>query len=389
MRELSQFHHPNILTLRKDFHTQTSNDLRYLYLILDYCNGEDFHQYLRRKRNILPEAEAKYFMIQFARGLKFMRFHNISHRDLKPQNLLLQKQGNDLILKIADFGYAKVFETQDLSATHCGSPLYMAPEIHDRDLYSVKADLWSVGIILYQITCGQAPFAATSLQELTWKLKTQSITFPPTAVNRLSRECKDLILRLLEKSPHRRISWEDFFNHPWFGEPITLPEEMHSSIPVDPEFAAELENCLVVAKLADNLSSEHGRHGEMLTLYLKFLSEMKDLYRSMPDSPQAAKIFQQHYHMYLAKATQMAETTDPQGIPEKLIYAAFRQFATKGNDAEIHKQYDEAKSCYETASLYLSKLYRDAIHGSDKTKLARALESLQTRIAVVSSMIQS
>lgn len=61
-----------------------------------------------------------------ARGLKFMRFHNISHRDLKPQNLLLHtdKDGRN-VLKIADFGYAKVFEQQDLSNTHCGSPLYM------------------------------------------------------------------------------------------------------------------------------------------------------------------------------------------------------------------------------------------------------------------------
>ncbi|MCR9067057.1 MAG: protein kinase [Cytophagales bacterium] len=175
--------------------------------------------------------------------------------------------------------------------------------MHDREFYSTKADLWSVGIILYEITTGQTPFAARSLQELTWKLRTQPITFPQSA-HRLSRECKDLISRLLRKNPHQRISWEDFFNHPWFGAPITLPQEMQQYVfefirkmpetkilcrSLDPAFERDLADCLIIAQLADNLASEYGRHGEMLTLYMQFLSEMRDLYRSMPDDNRSRK----------------------------------------------------------------------------------------------------
>lgn len=80
--------------------------------------------------------------------------------------------------------------------------------------------------MLYQIACGHAPFRATSLEDLTWQLRNKTISFSQRASNLLSRELKDLIQRLLEKNPHRRISWEDFFNHPWFGEPITLPNEL-------------------------------------------------------------------------------------------------------------------------------------------------------------------
>lgn len=91
--------------------------------------------------------------------------------------------------------------------------------------------------------------------------------------------------------------------------------------------------------------------------------------------------------MYLAKAEKMAESTEPQGIPEKLIYAAFMQACTRGNDAEIQQEYEEAIFHYTAASKYLSKLYKDAIHGGDKMLLSSATESVQVRIASVSSMI--
>ena len=132
--------------------------------------------------------------------------------------------GDQKVLKIADFGYAKVLQSNDLTLTFCGSPLYMAPELHARQSYSAKADLWSVGIILYQLSVGDNPFKATTLEQLTWMLTTQEISFPSKPA--LSPPLKDLIVRLLQKNPFKRISWEEFFVHPWFGEPIGLPESM-------------------------------------------------------------------------------------------------------------------------------------------------------------------
>lgn len=91
--------------------------------------------------------------------------------------------------------------------------------------------------------------------------------------------------------------------------------------------------------------------------------------------------------MYLAKATQMAETTEPQGVPEKLIFAAFMQACTRGNEAEIQKEFEEAMFHYSLATKYLNKLFKDAIHGGDKLLLSNAMESLNVRMASVSSMV--
>jgi len=386
MQQLSEYGHENILTLRKAFSATSPEGVRYQYLILDYCNREDFKQFLKKKRNILTEPEAKYFMTQFASGLKYMRFHNINHRDLKPQNLLVQQVGDKSVLKIADFGCSRAFDTNELSETFYGSPLYMAPEIHSRKPYNIKADLWSVGVILYEITCGEVPFTGRNADDLIWKLQRQPVKFRKHVD--LSPECKDLIWKLLCKNPHQRISWDDFFAHPWFGEPIELPAELREE--TNPEFIAALDNCLVVAQLADQLSEDYGNNGEILTLYMKFLSEMRELFNScnLDLSFSAKRIFKQHYSMYLAKAMKMAETTKPDGIASKLIYAASIRETLQGNEAEVQGQFREAMVHYLQAGIFLHKLFEDATSPNDRWKIRNVTELLQLRIAIVSSMVE-
>ena len=97
----------------------------------------------------LKEKHAHRFLFQIASGLKYLYSKKIVHRDLKPQNILVAKNYQ---LKISDFGFAK-FQKSNLSETICGSPLYMAPEILTYKKYTDKADLWSVGIILYEMLC--------------------------------------------------------------------------------------------------------------------------------------------------------------------------------------------------------------------------------------------
>ncbi len=91
---------------------------------MEYCDGGDLFQYLRKYR-VLPEAQANQFAVQLSSALKVLWEKNLIHRDIKPQNLLLSCENGNLILKLADFGFARIVQPLDLAETLCGSPLYM------------------------------------------------------------------------------------------------------------------------------------------------------------------------------------------------------------------------------------------------------------------------
>jgi serine/threonine protein kinase len=141
-------------------------------------------------------------------GLKYLHERGIIHRDLKPHNLLLTDRTASAELKIADFGFAR-FAT-DMMESFLGSPLYMAPEMIRRERYSSKSDLWSVGVIFYEMLTGKTPYHdAKSHHELAEMVMKQSITFP----SRISPLCRELLAGLLQKKPKERITWESFFEH--------------------------------------------------------------------------------------------------------------------------------------------------------------------------------
>ncbi|KAN0032371.1 hypothetical protein ACTFIV_006264 [Dictyostelium citrinum] len=179
---------------------------------MECCEGGDFSKYIRTHKK-LTEERALYFMKQLANGLKFLRQKQIVHRDLKPQNLLLSDESERPILKIGDFGFAKFIDPFSLSDTFCGSPLYMAPEILHRKNYTVKADLWSVGIILYEMLVGEPAYNSGSVPDLLNQLQNKKIKLP----SHISSECQNLIYSLLQIDVEKRISWEDFFNHKWLN----------------------------------------------------------------------------------------------------------------------------------------------------------------------------
>jgi len=122
------------------------------------------------------------------------------------------------VLKIADFGFAKKHSDQSLHETICGSPLYMAPEIMNNNMYNNQTDLWSIGMILYEMLYGNHPFEeCRTIPELKDTLSTKKIEIPPnnTKNKSVSLDCISLLKKLLEKKVTERISWDEFFNHPW------------------------------------------------------------------------------------------------------------------------------------------------------------------------------
>eukprot|EP01105_Mastigella_eilhardi_P001941 TRINITY_DN12385_c1_g1_i5.p1 TRINITY_DN12385_c1_g1~~TRINITY_DN12385_c1_g1_i5.p1 ORF type:complete len:448 (+),score=105.94 TRINITY_DN12385_c1_g1_i5:437-1780(+) len=154
-------------------------------------------------------------MRQLAAGLETLYKKNIIHRDLKPQNLLLHKDRRGVMtLKLADFGFARFVDNQqELLATICGSPLYMAPEVLHNEKYSRKSDLWSVGVILFEMLTGCQPFGGKSQVELYNNQRSTQFVVPPDV--KVSDSLHDLLGRLLEFDSENRITWEDFFRHQW------------------------------------------------------------------------------------------------------------------------------------------------------------------------------
>lgn len=203
---LKSLKHPHIVDM-KDFLW----DKQQIYIITEYCNGGDLSSYIKR-RHMLPENICKIFLRQLALAIRYMREHEVSHFDLKPQNLLLCRSPGRYILKVADFGFAQHLKLGEANTAIKGSLLYMAPEIVLKESYDARADLWSIGNIFFECLYGRAPYRSVTVQELLDKIRLkQKIEFPSHV--RISTECEDLLRRLLRHNPAERITFEDFFNH--------------------------------------------------------------------------------------------------------------------------------------------------------------------------------
>ncbi|BFF92022.1 serine/threonine-protein kinase ULK3 [Drosophila madeirensis] len=217
IRLLRDLKHKYIVTLQ-DFFWDDKN----IYIVLEYCNAGNLSAFIRTKK-ALPETTCRYFLRQLAAAVQYMRANDVSHFDLKPQNLLLTRGANNVSLKVADFGFAQHLKLGEINQQLKGSPLYMAPEIVRKHQYDAKADLWSIGVILYECLFGKAPYSSRTIEELLLKIRNaEPITLPPNA--HISNECHDLLRRLLAHEPTARISFADFFAHP-FLDLKTFPTE--------------------------------------------------------------------------------------------------------------------------------------------------------------------
>ncbi|XP_022934901.1 serine/threonine-protein kinase ATG1c-like isoform X1 [Cucurbita moschata] len=227
---LKKINHPNIIRLHDIVEVPGK-----IHLVLEYCRGGDLSFYIQQRHGRIPEAIAKRFLQQLAAGLKVLRDNNLIHRDLKPQNLLLSTSGDNSVLKIADFGFARSLQPRGLAETLCGSPLYMAPEIMQLQKYDAKADLWSVGAILFQFVTGRTPFTGNNQIQLLQNIVKSTKLHFPSDINDLSFECKDLCRKLLRRNPVERLTFEEFFNHPFLcaNQPDELLGSKRSSRLVD------------------------------------------------------------------------------------------------------------------------------------------------------------
>lgn len=206
---MSSITHPNIVELKFIIKTEDS-----VYLIMEYCEGGDLELFLNTHKGISIQLIRKW-LSSLLSALAYLHSLNIMHRDLKLANFLLTTlDAQNADIKIADFGFAKIMAS-GITCTQLGSPLYMAPEIFHDDQYTIKADIWSFGIVFYEILTRKAPFNCSTMAELISK-QNEQVTFPFTSS--LPEEAKDLILSMINKNYELRPDCEALLRHSFFTQ---------------------------------------------------------------------------------------------------------------------------------------------------------------------------
>ncbi|PSR74458.1 hypothetical protein BD289DRAFT_487401 [Coniella lustricola] len=202
-----QFVHPHIARLYEVVVTETL-----VWMVMEYCSGEELYDYLLRHGKLPVEKVQKTFT-QLVGAVAYVHQQHCVHRDLKLENILLDKHEN---VKLLDFGFAREYEGKsNYLQTFCGTICYSAPEMLKGEKYAgEKVDVWSLGIILYALLCGELPFDDDDDDVTRRKILADEPSYP----DHLPADALSLLKQLLSKRPFPRPSLADILNHPFLAE---------------------------------------------------------------------------------------------------------------------------------------------------------------------------
>lgn len=196
---LEKLVHPHIIQYHESFKQDN-----YLYIIIDYAEGGDLSNRIRSAKSKpynFPEVQIRRWFLQMCLGLDYVHSNKILHRDLKTQNIFLTKSGD---VKIGDFGICRVFSKSDeLASTSVGTPYYISPEVCKGELYSYKADIWSLGCIVYELCSLQRPFRGESIATVLTSILNND---PDPIPEFYSAQLRELVTSMLAKNPGSRPS---------------------------------------------------------------------------------------------------------------------------------------------------------------------------------------
>ncbi|KAL4435846.1 hypothetical protein ABPG74_015814 [Tetrahymena malaccensis] len=192
--------HPNIIKF-----IETYIDKKNIYIVMEYCSGGSLLEWTFKEGDVLD------VMKKLFQAVNYMHSRNIIHRDLKLENILFESESQNSDIKIIDFGLAKKVEDDDRRHTMVGSVAYMAPEVMFNKTYNKSCDIWSLGIIMYRLICGQLPFKSQQ------QIHQAKLYFDHPIWKTISKEGKDLLRRMIVYNPKIRITIQDALKHKWFS----------------------------------------------------------------------------------------------------------------------------------------------------------------------------
>uniref|UniRef100_T1JL53 non-specific serine/threonine protein kinase n=1 Tax=Strigamia maritima TaxID=126957 RepID=T1JL53_STRMM len=209
-RVLQSTNHPFLTSLKYSFQTADR-----LCFVMEYVNGGELFFHLSKER-MFSEERTKFYGAEIISALSYLHEQGIIYRDLKLENLLLDKDGH---IKIADFGLCKEYIAYgDTTKTFCGTPEYLAPEVLDDNDYGRAVDWWGLGVVTYEMMCGRLPFFNNDHDVLFEMILLTEVKFPRT----ISPEAKDILSKLLIKDPTKRLGGgpddaKEIMMHPFFA----------------------------------------------------------------------------------------------------------------------------------------------------------------------------
>lgn len=205
---LEKLDHSNIIRFIEVF--RSNKPYPTLNIVMEYADGEDLNKLIKaqqKENKFFPEEKILDWFCQICLAVKHMHDKKILHRDLKSGNIFLTKSG---IVKLGDFGISKTLNsTLDKAKTLIGTPYYLSPEIIMNKPYSFKSDIWSLGVLLYEMILLKMPFDAKSMPMLTLKIiKAEYVPLP----DQFSKEIRDLVSSMLLVDPNKRPSADELLS---------------------------------------------------------------------------------------------------------------------------------------------------------------------------------
>lgn len=215
--------HPNIARLMDVY-----EDDQFVHIVMEYCAGRELYHRLVKKTKY-SEQDAARTTYEMLLAINYLHQHNVVHRDIKLENFLYEDTSEDAKLKLIDFGFAKVFQPDELLVASCGSVAYVAPEVLKGN-YNSQCDLWSMGVIVYMLLAGEPPFEGME-DDLLENIQRCNYSFDSSRWRKISGHAKDFIRGLLVKNTEKRMSATQALNHPWITamaqhEEVEVPIEV-------------------------------------------------------------------------------------------------------------------------------------------------------------------
>jgi len=215
--------HPNIIRI-----IDLLEDDENFYVVSEVVHGGELFKRLTKLESF-SEGQGADIIHQIMLGLNYLHKQSITHRDIKLENILLVSNDIDNFeIKIADLGFAQQFDKETGLDLVLGTPLYMAPELVLNKKYTEKVDVWSLGIITYQLLSGRTPFDASKIKKINYNIINKEIKFPEKYWSGISQAAKDFILKCLERNQETRPSIAELFDHPWIS--VVQPEQANEDM---------------------------------------------------------------------------------------------------------------------------------------------------------------